>query len=72
MFHVIKHNISGNYLCGVDSEGLPVFSENYDEALWSRHESAITSVITNNSLSDVSTTTIEGGGGNNPPRRPGF
>jgi hypothetical protein len=68
MFYLAK-NEEGHYLCGIDQNNNPIFSENYDEALWSYNQDRLNGYINGNSISASSES---GQGGNNPPQKPPF
>lgn len=64
-------NDAEQYLQGIDANGCPVFTGNYDHAIWSRHENSVDLMISNNSL-DVTKLSATDSGGVVPPHRPGF
>jgi hypothetical protein len=69
MFYLAK-NSNGQYLCGIDQNNDPIFSDDYDSALWSWSQDRLNGYISDNSISASSE---EGGqGGNNPPQKPPF
>lgn len=67
MFYLAK-NSDGHYLCGIDQDNNPIFSEDYNSALWSWSEDRLNGYISANSIEADS----EGQGGNNPPQKPPF
>lgn len=68
MFYLAKDS-NGKYLCGIDQGNNPIFSDDYDSALWSWSEDRLNWYINANSIEADSQS---GEGGNNPPQKPPF
>lgn len=69
-FHLAK-NSSGQYLCGIDQDNNPIFTDDYDQALWSWNHDRLQGYISSNSLSDTSIESADEGGVA-PPNKPPF
>lgn len=67
----LGQNSSGQYLCGIDQDNNPIFSDDYDQALWSWNQDRLQNYVTGNSISDATVQTQDSGG-NNPPQKPPF
>lgn len=68
MIHLIKHSVSGQYLVGIDEEGFGIFSDNYNQAIWSESEESVSSFIVTNNLTNATASE----GGSQPPTKPPF
>lgn len=69
-FHYVK-NSAGEFLCGLDQDNNPIYSSQYDQALWSWNWSRINAYVSDNSISDAELQSDDSGG-NNPPNKPPF
>lgn len=72
MFYLFK-NSAGEHLCGIDENDEPIFSGDYDQALYSYNQDRIQKYVEDNEISGVSLVSFTSGeGGNNPPQKPPF
>ena len=67
----LGQNSSGQYLCGIDQDNNPIYSDDYDQALWSWSQDRLQNYVTGNSISGA-TVQSQDSGGNNPPQKPPF
>lgn len=72
MFYFAK-NSDGHYLCGIDENENPIFSENRDFALYSYSQSRLQGYVDDNDISEATVSDSSSDqGGNNPPQKPPF
>lgn len=70
MRYLAKHTETGHYLAGIDENDAPIFTETYNDAMWSHSQTRLQKYVNDNS---IETAEVEGSnGGTNPPQRPPY
>jgi hypothetical protein len=69
MYYLAK-NSEGQYLCGIDENNEPIFSDSFDSSLWSWNEERLQNYVDDNSIE--ATVSANDSGNNNPPQKPPF
>lgn len=67
-YYVAQKTDSGDFVAGIDGQGLPVFDADPDSADWSYSAKVIEDYISEHSIEGVKV--ITGGGSNHPPKPP--